>query len=123
MYKKYKDFFKKNPKFRLQHIERINNLKNITVGNTPIIYASCNYKDLLIPDDSVIYCDPPYKNTKRYNKQNFDWDEFYVWAKKQKVPVYVSEYECEGKEVAQFSKLSSVGQEKRKTVEKLFLIN
>lgn len=123
MYKEYEDFFSKNPKFRLQHMERVNCLRNITVGNTPIEFFSKNYKDVYIPHDSVIYCDPPYKNTKRYNKKTFDWDEFLDWAKKQTVPVYVSEYECVGEVVAEIKKLSSVGSDKRKTIEKIFLVN
>ena len=29
----------------------------------------------------VIYCDIPYRNTKKYATKNFPYDEFYKWAK------------------------------------------
>lgn len=45
----------------------------------------CNY---------VIYCDPPYKNTKKYSTKNFPYDEFYDWCKEMSKNniVLISEY-------------------------------
>lgn len=124
LYNQHLDFFKENPKFRLQHMERINQLRSIKVGDTPIEFSTKDYREVEIPDNSVIYCDPPYKNTKRYNKKDFDWDAFVDWAQRQTVPVYVSEYQCNaGKEVASFDKLCSVGAQKLQKVERLFLLN
>lgn len=58
------------------------------------------YKDFqyLNPDDfkhSVIYCDPPYKNTTKYGKENFNYELFYNWCRKlsQNNIVLISEYE------------------------------
>src|SRR5699024_12804894 len=50
-----------------------------------------DYKDLKFKPNSVIYCDPPYKNTEDYGVK-FNHDEFYEWALNQNNPVYISEY-------------------------------
>ena len=57
---------------------------------------SGDYKDLTIPENSLIYCDPPYKNTTGYG-YHFNHEEFYVWCKdkvKEGHKVFVSEYEA-----------------------------
>ncbi|WP_428221998.1 hypothetical protein [Gaoshiqia sediminis] len=41
-------------------IKQAPNLKGID-------FRCCNYWELDIPDNSVIYCDPPYKGTTGYN--------------------------------------------------------
>lgn len=48
-----------------------------------------------IPDNSVIYCDIPYKGTRTYQshkKTEFDYERFYDWAYKQTQPTFISEY-------------------------------
>lgn len=54
-----------------------------------------SYDKLLIPPNSIIYCDPPYKGTTSY-KDKFDHAAFYLWCRK-KVDeghiVFVSEYD------------------------------
>lgn len=55
-----------------------------------------NYFDLVIPEKSFIYCDPPYKGTTKY-KNAFDHDVFFDWCREQVKKghtVYVSEYEA-----------------------------
>lgn len=57
------------------------------------IYSS--YKDLEIPDNSIIYCDPPYKWTSQY-KDKFNHYEFYEWCRDMKTKwhaIFISEYE------------------------------
>lgn len=54
-----------------------------------------DYSNLPIPDNSIIYCDIPYQNTKQYStSKNFDYDKFWDWcrniAKHHKI--FVSEY-------------------------------
>lgn len=54
----------------------------------------CSYDELDIPDNSVIYCDPPYQATTGY-KDAFDSAKFWEWARemaKAGNKVYVSEY-------------------------------
>lgn len=56
---------------------------------------NCDYQDVTIPPDSVIYCDIPYRNTDGYGKRKgeaFDYDRFYDWAGRQTQPVIISEY-------------------------------
>ena len=50
-----------------------------------------NYCDVHIEPNSVIYCDIPYKNTKKYCHNEFDYDKFYEWCKGKK-NLFVSEY-------------------------------
>lgn len=60
-----------------------------------IIFMSGNYQDIPIPDDSIIYCDPPYKNTTSY-KDTFDHSEFYEWLRLLNSlghSIFISEYD------------------------------
>ena len=56
-----------------------------------------SYDELEIPDNSIVYCDIPYKDTKQYGDcRHFDYDKFYAWciemaSKGHKV--FVSEYQ------------------------------
>ena len=54
-----------------------------------------SYQDLDIPAKSIIYCDPPYKDTTKY-KDSFDHESFYEWCRqkhKEGHQVFVSEYQ------------------------------
>lgn len=51
-----------------------------------------DYRSVPIPPDSVIYCDPPYKDTAGYGI-DFDHDAFYKWALAQTAPIFISEYQ------------------------------
>lgn len=47
-------------------------------------------------ENSLIYCDPPYKGTTSYKTNPFPYNEFYNWCRKQKQNgnvIFVSEYE------------------------------
>lgn len=61
----------------------------------PVLTASVgDYRDVYVPDDSVLYLDPPYKGTRDYEEQgDFDYEAFYNWCEKQKVPVFISSYD------------------------------
>lgn len=55
-----------------------------------------DYANLIIPNNSIIYCDIPYQGTKQYEiSKNFDYVRFWEWCR-QKVneghKVFVSEY-------------------------------
>ena len=55
---------------------------------------NCSYDELPIPDNSLIYCDPPYENTTKY-KGNFSHKDFWEWCRKMGNSghtVFVSEY-------------------------------
>lgn len=59
-----------------------------------------DYRDLDIPKNSLIYCDPPYKGTGSYRikkKIDFDYEEFWEWCRrknKEGHTVFVSGYEA-----------------------------
>ena len=63
-------------------------------------FTNLNYDMINIPNNSIVYCDPPYKDTSGYKKGvseniSFDHDLFWDWVKfldKQGHIVYVSEY-------------------------------
>lgn len=41
-----------------------------------------DYKEFSDIEDSIIYLDPPYKNTSKvYKHNNLDYEEFYRWCK------------------------------------------
>ena len=89
---------------------------------------SGDYKELLIPPKSLIYCDPPYINTTGYGFE-FDHDEFYDWCR-QKVDeghlVFVSEYEAPEDFECVWSKKAFVSLERNKInhkEEKLFRVH
>jgi len=53
-------------------------------------------------ENSLIYCDPPYKGTTGYKTESFNHDEFFTWCLEQKAKgnvVFVSEYEAPFEEV------------------------
>lgn len=78
---------------RLQHIENINRLNEIKFDNERIEFSSMSYQDVVIPDNSVIYCDIPYKDTGTYTSGKFDYEAFYEYALKSEHPIFISEYE------------------------------
>lgn len=49
---------------------------------TGIKFVESDYRDLEIPENSLIYCDPPYKGTKQYGiNKKFNYDEFWEWVR------------------------------------------
>lgn len=57
-------------------------------------FIRADYQDLPIPDNSVIYCDPPYKGATEYIKE-FDSEKFYAWCRNKSQEghtIFISEY-------------------------------
>ena len=68
--------------------------KRISMSDV-IEFHSTDYQAVPIPDNSVIYCDIPYKGTGTYQchkKTEFDYERFYDWAYRQTQPIFISEY-------------------------------
>ena len=62
------------------------------LNNVEFVHSS--YQDLEIPDNSLIYCDPPYEGTTKY-KDGFSHAEFWEWCRaktKEGHQVFISEY-------------------------------
>lgn len=61
-----------------------------------IDFYYCDYRNLKIPSNSIIYCDPPYYNTTKYQSE-FAHNEFWDWCRS-KVneghQVFISEYQA-----------------------------
>ena len=68
----------------LDQLERLQSLESLesNIGD---------YQNIQIKDNSVIYCDIPYKGTDKYST-DFDYERFYSWALKQTELVVISEY-------------------------------
>ena len=62
------------------------------------IFVSGDYSDLEIFENSIIYCDIPYKNTKQYStSKNFDYNKFWQWCRNMTLQghqVFISEYQA-----------------------------
>lgn len=47
-----------------------------------IKFVSGDYKNLIIPKGSLVYCDPPYEGTKQYGiNKDFNHEEFWNWVR------------------------------------------
>lgn len=73
---------------RLQNLQRLENLQRLQISGV-------DYRDLQIPENAVIYCDPPYNCTKDCYGIRFDRRAFLDWANAQSAPVIISEYDIE----------------------------
>jgi DNA adenine methylase len=62
-----------------------------TLQGVRLVHSS--YVDLVIPDDSIVYCDPPYSGSTGYGA-SFDRDLFWEWCREisKNNQVYISEY-------------------------------
>ena len=70
----------------LESLKRLESLGHIKCTNM-------SYQDYEYQDGDVVYCDPPYENTTRYNNQDFDSKAFYEWVKTRPYQVWFSSYE------------------------------
>ena len=71
--------------------------KNITASNISITSVSYDEIDLPDPNETVIICDPPYRNTQGYQVE-FDNDKFEQWCidkSREGYEVFVCEYNIE----------------------------
>ena len=95
-------------------------------------FRHSSYCDLDIPNESIIYCDPPYESTTKY-KDEFNHNEFWEWCRDMTSKghkVFISEYnapddfECIWEKELK-SSLSANGKSggNKKSIEKLFTFN
>ena len=115
----------------LQPFESLNRLNSLSTAFTNeeehrLTIGSVDFAEVEIPNNSVIYCDPPYRGKSSYSKEKrFEHDRFYAWALRQTVPVFVSEYEMseEFVEVAAWQKCCNMKPTSNslRTTEKLFV--
>lgn len=81
--------------YRLQYRERHRSLPAVGGQKWPLLTSSVgDYRDIEIPDGSVIYCDIPYEGTNVYDKSvQFDYEAFYDWCSRQTQPLFISSYD------------------------------
>lgn len=91
----------------------------------------CNSFENLSFENSLIYCDPPYKGTTSYKTNPFPYEKFYEWCKDMKLKgnlVFISEYEMpsEFKEIWKGEIKTNFSSTRKKAthnaIEKLFTI-
>lgn len=107
----------------LERLERLQRLQQIKTANQVNIECfNLSYEQVDIPENSVVYCDPPYKGTSSYIS-DFDHVKFYQWCRNNPYLIFVSEYNMPDDffEMAQWNKTCTLAANNRtKTVEKLF---
>ena len=86
----------KNGKARNYIAENIANTLKQVEQLKGVVWESGDYFSISIPENSLIYCDPPYRNTKEYQfSRGFDFDAFYSWCQRMSDEghtVIISEY-------------------------------
>ena len=75
---------------RLESLQRLERLESLQRLERLEIY-NLSYEKVKIPENSVVYCDIPYRGTSKYIN-DFDYDKFYQWCRNQKRTVFISEY-------------------------------
>ena len=88
-------------------------------------FRSGDYKNLQMPEESIIYCGPPYMNTAAY-RRSLNHDEFWQWCRERVYDghkVYISEYQAPEDFVKIWEKplQNNMSSDKRKATEKLFI--
>lgn len=110
----------------LQLLETVENLQNLERLETKkgVVFSSGDYRDVKIPENAVVYCDPPYFNTATYAEGGFSHKEFWEWARNisKTNKIFVSEYSGpeDAKIVLEFSRRSLLGKYDNSPNEKLF---
>jgi site-specific DNA-adenine methylase len=103
---------------RLEQLEQLKNLRwLLKTATSKINFTQKSYEQVPIKPNSVIYCDPPYRDTASYDN-SFDHDRFESWAAEQEVPVFVSEYTVRNKalkKIAEFKKRSLLSGSNKKS--------
>lgn len=77
---------------RLQSLESLERLQSLQSLES-LDFTRGDYRDVKLPNNCVIYCDPPYRGTADY-LNSFDFDAFDDWCRKtSKIhPLFISEY-------------------------------
>lgn len=112
--------------------EALNNVLKQVDGMTGVLFQNKTFLELEIPNNSIIYCDPPYKGTTKYDN-DFNHDIFWEWVRNisnQGHSVFVSEYNAPPdfkpiweREAKSSLSANGVTGGNKISIEKLFVIN
>ena len=101
-------------------LKQLEKIRNVKIQND-------HYLELEVPENSIIYCDPPYKGTTQY-KDTFDHEVFWNWVREKVAEghtVYVSEYSAPKDFICIWMKRVNSSLEKdtgsKQGIEKLFI--
>lgn len=87
--------FARNNRLRDYFSNALNSVKKKSEKLAGVKFSNTSYKDVTLPENSMIYCDIPYKNSVGYSVGAFNHEEFYKWAEQKQeegLTVLVSEY-------------------------------
>ena len=124
----YASCYRKNGKSRAS--EMLNNIRKQAPLLKGIQFDCRHYKDIPLVPGSLVYLDPPYRNTTSYNgAKGLDYEELYDWLREasKTCKVFVSEYQMpdDFKLVAEFPQLTQLCDDKSKqfvSIEKVFTL-
>ena len=110
----------------LQSLQRLQSLQSLQKYKNNLTITRKSYSDVAIPDNAVVYADPPYKGTDITGyKCEFDYGEFENWLAAVPFMVIVSEYNAPTGcvEIASIKKQSMLAQGNKggTNTEKLFV--
>lgn len=93
---------------------------------TNTTFSRKHYTKLYIPDNTVVYCDPPYAHTLQYQSK-FNSKEFWKWATKlsKRCTVIISEYTAPAHFKSIYAKevSNNVGFSQHRNIEQLFIFD
>ena len=112
--------------------ESISNIQKQVPRIQDINFVCCSYEKLGIPENSIIYCDIPYENTKQYSfSKKFNYTKFWQWCRDMTLlghTVFISEYNAPNdfeciwqQEVKSSLSANGVSGSSKTSVEKLFI--
>jgi 16S rRNA G966 N2-methylase RsmD len=124
--KKFTDIQKgKNVYGATEHLARLDNLQNLKNLTKMLKITNLSYDQVNITtplEETIIYLDPPYENTKKYEK-TINHKKLKEWIRNSPYKIYISSYNFDGfREVASFehrSRLSATAN--NKVTERLFV--
>ena len=124
----YASCYRKTGKSRAS--EMLNNIRKQAPLLKGVRFDCASYKDIVVPEGSLVYLDPPYRNTTAYKgTESIDYEDLYDWAREisKTSKVFVSEYQMpeDFKLVAEFPQLTQLCEDKSKqfvSVEKVFTL-
>lgn len=103
---------------QLERLQKLERLERLEVSNS-------SYNDVLITtpiEETIVYLDPPYRNTDGYNVGDFDFNKLDEWFKNTPYTCFMSEYNAPHKSIYEIEKRCtlSVGNVTANRDEKLY---
>jgi len=79
-----------------EHLQRLRRVEKSPKLGAAVKVTNKDYRKVKIKPNSVVYCDIPYVTNPRHYGIEFDFNEFYAWARDADFPVYFSGYDLLG---------------------------